>query len=402
MAEQNIPRPIPETPPPFPPRSEQQAASLQSTAYPPPPQRRISNFGDDVSSPVHYMRDPHKLIVYLVPFPKPDIHKYHSEKDDTFDIPDRFLIYTPPPPPLVPPKEGEKEARMHKLQRKWQEEVREAKLSDAKVTSWKGVKSRATKGISTAMGWTTTSSLDFLNRVPGNKPSTSRSTTPDPHSEDSHQEGEQTDKTVGLEELILIYPSSHPGSETEIRKEFIDNMLRSKTKAQKDAIIATGLIPVSFAIDVLATFIWPFGGLVEIDSVWAYSSIRGAKTARSVTKRLHSSSPSDGEQNDATLKLSFLPSQRLDVLRRYLSAECHKRDPNLFKMDGSSPTESEVLEAIGWSPSHTGGETRNWEDEQWEVTEVKDDLKQTMHKGGKEWDKWCKLFAKDPEKALKK
>jgi hypothetical protein len=133
----------------------------------------------------------------------------------------------------MPPKEGEKEARMHKLQRKWQEEVREAKLSDAKVTSWKGVKSRATKGISTAMGWTTTSSLDFLNRVPGNKPSTSRSTTPDPHSEDSHQEGEQTDKTVGLEELILIYPSSHPGSETEIRKEFIDNMLRSKTKAQK-------------------------------------------------------------------------------------------------------------------------------------------------------------------------
>jgi hypothetical protein len=404
MAEQHIPRPLPEMAPSFPPRPEQQGAALQSPLYPLPPQRKISNFGDDVSSPVHYVRDPHKLIAYLVPFPKPDIHwqKHHSGKDDKFDIPDRFLIYTPPPPPLMPPREGEKEARMHKLQRKWQEEVREAKLSDAKVTSWKGVKSRATKGISTAMGWTTTSSLDFLNRIPGDKPSTSRSTTPDPHSEDFHPEGEQTRKTVGLEELVLVYPRSHPGNEAEIRKEFIDSMLRSKTKAQKDAIIATGLIPVSLAIDILATFIWPFGGLVEIDSVWAYSSIRGAKTARSVTKRLHSSSPSDGVKDDAMLKLSFMPAQRLDLLGRYLSAECHKRDPSLFKVDGPSPTESEVLEAIGWSPSQMDGETRNWEDEQWEITEVKDDLKQTMHKGGKEWDKWCKLFAKDPEKAMKK
>lgn len=58
-------------------------------------------------------------------------------------------------------------------------------------------------------------------------------------------------------------------------------MMQSKTKAQRDAVIAAGLIPVSFAIDVLATIIWPFGGLLEIDSVWAYSSIRGAKTARS-------------------------------------------------------------------------------------------------------------------------
>ena len=268
------------------------ATQAPTSAYPPPPRRKTSDIGaEDVSSPVHYMRDPHKLIAYLVPFPKPDLHKHLLQKADAADIPDRFLIYTPPPPPLTPPqKEGEKEARMHKLQRKWQEEVRAAKLSDAKITTWKGAKGRVTKGVNTAMGWTTTSNLDFLNRVPGNKPSKSRSTTPDPHGEDGHEEGEQTAKTVGLEELILIYPTSHPGTEEEIRKEFVDSMLRSKTKAQRDAVIATGLIPVSFAIDVLATIIWPFGGLLEIDSVWAYSSIRGAKTARSVTKRLNSSS----------------------------------------------------------------------------------------------------------------
>jgi hypothetical protein len=36
------------------------------------------------------------------------------------------------------------------------------------------------------------------------------------------------------------------------------------------------------------------------------------------------------------------------------------------------------------------------------MTEVKDDLGLVMHKGAKEWIKWCKAFAKNPEKALKK
>jgi hypothetical protein len=58
-------------------------------------------------------------------------------------------------------------------------------------------------------------------------------------------------------------------------------MMQSKTKARRDAVIATGLMPVSFAINVLAIVISPFGGLLEIDSVWAYSSVRGAKPARS-------------------------------------------------------------------------------------------------------------------------
>jgi len=33
---------------------------------------------------------------------------------------------------------------------------------------------------------------------------------------------------------------------------------------------------------------------------------------------------------------------------------------------------------------------------------VKDDLKSVMGKGAKEWDQWCKLYEKTPEKALKK
>ena len=354
------------------------------------------------------MRDPHKLVAYLVPFPKPSLWKKANGTDGGQEVPDRFLIYTPPPPPLSAPAEGEKEDKMHKLQRKWQQEVRDAKSSDAKITSWKGIKSRATKGIDSAMGWTTSSNLDFLTRVPdqsSNKPLLKSNKEPTPERElgDDDANAEPTfKKTVGLEEMILIYPSSMPGDESALRAEFISSMLRSKSAAQRDAIIATGLLPVSAAIDILATVVWPFGGLLEIDAVWGYASFRGAKTARSVTKRLHSSSPADDKHDEHAIKLSFTPSPRLDVLRRYLAAECHRRDPWVFTAQGPAPTESEVLEAIGWSPSQTGGETRNWEDEQWEVEEVKGDLRATMGKGAKEWAKWCKAFEKNPEKAMKK
>jgi len=335
------------------------------------------------------------------------------------------------------PADGEKENKMHKLQRKWQEEVRAAKQNTDKVTSWKGLKSKATRGINTAMGWTTTSNLDFLNRVPGHTPkepsgpaaptasaagkadafenddaaaapaAVARSPSPpDRHADDGYHEEETVKRTVGLEEMVLIYPSSMPGTESDIRAEFVSTMLRSRDKAQRDAVIATGLLPVSAAIDILATLVWPFGGLLEIDSVWLYSSFRGAKTARSVTKRLHSSAPpsaAPGAAGEPMLKLSFAPEPRLDVLRRYLLSQCHGRDPWMFVSDGRPvPTETEVVGAIGWSPSSNGGETKNWEDEQWELQEVKEDLKTTMGKGAKEWAKWCKAYEKNPEKALKK
>lgn len=369
------------------------SSPLPSYDYaPPPPPRRLAhatfNDDDDPSSPVHYARDPHKLVGYLIPFPKPVL------KDvDTTNLPTRFLIYTPPPPPLAKPKEGDKEGKLHKVQRKWQEEVRSAKTSTAQVASWEGVKSRATKAIAWGVNKTTTSNLEFLGRVSdGNKSDSDKS--------DSGKEGATTKKTVHVDEMLLAYPPSMGLDAQQMRAEFVNSMLRTKSKAQRDSIIATGLLPVGYGIDILATLIWPFGGLGEIDTVWLYSSVRGAKTARSVTKRLSSSADS-GDLTQDTLHLNFVASQRLDVLQHYLDAECHHIDPARFPAYRSSPTESQVLEAIGWAPSQCGGETRNWEDEQWEMAEVKDDLKSNMHKGAKEWRKFVLAYAKDPEKALK-
>jgi hypothetical protein len=361
--------------------------------FAPPPQRIKQTFPEDdnPSNPVHYIRDPHKLIAYLVPFPRPVLPNVDPES-----IPKRFMIYTPPPPPLSKPAEGEKEAKLHKVQRKWQEEVRSAKTSTAKTASWKGVKSKATRGIDWAIHKTTTSNLDFLGRVSPGPPS-------DSEREHSGDEGHETHKTVEVEEMVLIYPPAMQLTNEQMREEFVNTMLRTKTKAQRDTVIATGLLPVTYGIDILATLVWPFGGLGEIDTVWAYSSFRGAKTARSVTKRLTSSTPAtpnhEDEQNK--LKLTFQHSQRIEVLRRYLDAECHKVDSKLFPHWEHSPTESDVLEAIGWAPSRDT-EEKNWEDEKWEMEEVKEDLKRVFRKAASEWRKWSKLLAEKPEKAMKK
>lgn len=400
-----------EQPENFPPLPIDSAAQSSRQEYPPPATAQSLSYqhqlpprghtpeptSNDPNSPLHYTRDPHRLTVYLIPFPKPHIKGTPPE-----GIPDRFLIYTPPPPPLPKPAEGEKEAKLQKVQRKWQEEVRAAKTSTAKTASWKGVKSKATRGISKAVNLTTSSNLDFLNRVPDGS-DRRRSEDDGVHEEDT------THKTVGLQEMVLIYPSSYNATPEQVKTEFINSMMRSKSKAQRDAIIATGLLPVSAAIDILATVIWPFGGLLEVDGVWAYSSIRGAKTARSVTKRLTSSTKhgvthhetEEQEMQGDKLHMNFRRDPRMEVLHRYLCTMCTKRDAKVFPSVGTATTESEVLEAIGWAPSQTGGE-KNWEDEQWETSEVKEDLKNVMGKGAREWEKWVKAFEKSPEKALKR
>ncbi|KAK5075633.1 hypothetical protein LTR70_005022 [Exophiala xenobiotica] len=348
--------------------SGQPAYQPGPTAVPPrkPVAQQSYADNDNPSDPTHYIRNPHKLIAYLIPFPKP-------------------LLVPGVDPSTVPtraPSENEKEAKLHKVQRKWQEEVRSAKASTAKTASWKGVKSKATRGINWAMTQTTSSNLDFLGRMPSSTQSDS----------ENDSEGETTKKTVPVEEIM--------------REEFVNTMLRTKSKAQRDTVISTGLLPVAWGIDIVSSVVWPFGGLGEIDTLWAYTSWRGLKTSRSVTKRLSSASNHENPRNDKEidnqLKLNFIQSQRLEILSRYLGAECGKIEPTMFPEHiYSPPTEEQVLEAIGWSPSQTG-ETKNWEDEQWEVSETKDDLKTAFRKAAKEWKKWCSQLEKHPEKATKK
>ena len=206
------------------------STTQQPPALPPRIPTQSGSLEDDFSSPLHYTRDPHRLTAYIVPFPKP-----HLKGVDPSTIPTRFLIYTPPPPPIPPPAEGEKEGRVQKVQRKWQDEVREAKTSNAKVASWKGIKGRATKGIDRAMGQTKSSSLEFLNRIPGNSDSKAQGESTqatgqvDLHAEDGHDEGETTKRTVGLEEMVLVFPANMSTTQQRLREDFVESMSEPKS-----------------------------------------------------------------------------------------------------------------------------------------------------------------------------
>ena len=73
--------------------------------------------------------------------------------------------------------------------------------------------------------------------------------------QDQHRQDAEELIRLELQEMVLIYPTTIFGIEEEIRTEFVNSMMRSQTKAQRDAVIATGLIPVSSAIGVLAIVI---------------------------------------------------------------------------------------------------------------------------------------------------
>jgi hypothetical protein len=115
--------------------------------------------------------------------------------------------------------------------------------------------------------------LDFLTRIPkdgekmptkstqGSARTSVSGDSSDGHEDDGVHEGETTNATVKLEEMVLVYPPSIGMSEDQLRTEFINSLMRTKSKAQKDAVIATGLLPVALALDWALVFVgWIFGG----------------------------------------------------------------------------------------------------------------------------------------------
>lgn len=96
--------------------------------------KQLNDLADDASPEQIAAAMPvesHPTISFLIPFPKAiglDVKTQEKE------LP--FLLYSLPPPRLEKPKEGEKETKVHKALRKWQEEEDGAK-------GQKGVKAKA-------------------------------------------------------------------------------------------------------------------------------------------------------------------------------------------------------------------------------------------------------------------
>ncbi|PVI07144.1 hypothetical protein DM02DRAFT_609123 [Periconia macrospinosa] len=297
------------------------------------------------SNVLTHTRELGKVTAYLVPFPKPRIKGVKPE-----DIPDRFLIYTPPLPPLLKPAPGEKETHWHKTQRQWQEETRKATIQRASKSSWQGLKAGTSNLVQKGVNKTKSTSLEFLERASGDmetlEPADESVKTPD----DKATEADQTSQprtgavelpteapTLSTAELPADMPSSElrPDSApvfSNTTNTPINNARKSKSKDKdknkdtdstkpKGLSDLTLIYPPSLALtpeqirtefsetlirtatssrkDALlastlvplaagldATLIFTLGGFTQMTSAWAYTSTRGALESRKMTRAI--------------------------------------------------------------------------------------------------------------------
>ncbi|CZT04537.1 uncharacterized protein RAG0_10957 [Rhynchosporium agropyri] len=371
------PEPIPDIPQRAAPTPFKQRNTLPPPTIPEEPNEQI---GDP---PVKYSRQPEKLMAYLIPLPNPNLKKRMGREDD---LPQRYLLYTPPKPHCLKPAEGVKETKRHKGRRKLQEQVEKAKKYDGKTFSWRGLHSKTTKGVLWAVRRIRATDLVFLGRI----------------------------KNKEVDEIVLVYPDNITQTIPEVRNEFIAQVTRTKKRAAKESVISTLLLPVALVIDTIAVVIWPFGGLLEIDAVWCYAATKGWHTSRRITKRLGTRQSRFNEYGgkERDLFLRYHQDADMEVLQRYVAEACHKMNPAMFDSVGVPPTETEVAKAIGWRPVLRGktGELRRegdgegfmWADEEWQRAVFADDLKAVAEKGARSWEGWGRRFEKKPDKALKK
>lgn len=432
-----------------------------------PPRRRLTT-GDIPLNTVPYARQPTRLVAYLLPLPAP------TSQGQTLTVPQRFMLYTPPAADLLKPSSAAdssgggggvvKEGKRHRLKRVAQKEMRKAKTYEGKTVSLRGLHSKALRGVDWAVAAIKNADITFFARVPRKKPA--------------------------IDELVLIHPPVE-GEEAVVPAEFKAQLARVQRKAARDSVISVGLFVPAIVIDTLLAIVWPFGGLAEVDGVWAYASLSAWLTARGVSKRLddrwmttageserrrlgrelhggegqspersdddgilrpvgerrarpesravHFREELDEEENEEkartdkingkkVLRVRFVPDEAMETMNKYFQEILHKRNPRAFPSPGVPPTKTDVLASIGWWPDRRGRfpgsqQDGDWDDEnvslllhitlgdqeilaaniefQWQTRQVKEDLDKVMGKAAKDWDKWCKAYAKYPERAMK-
>ncbi|OAG05167.1 uncharacterized protein CC84DRAFT_1046137, partial [Paraphaeosphaeria sporulosa] len=332
---------------------------------------------------IKHTREPGRTTAYLAPFPKPQLKGVKPE-----DIPSRFLIYTPPLPPLSKPAPGEKESQWHKTQRLWQEDVRRATMTNASRVTWKGMKAKGTSLINKGVSKTRSSTVEFLDRVPR-----------------------------ALDHLTLIHPPSLTLSPEEIRTEFVSTLLRTREQSRNQALVASALLPIAATIDV--ALVVTFGGLTQTTGVWAYQNTRGAIASKKMTRGLARSesyhvSENGAQEEDKGIAMNMQSSLALEPFARYLERACLQKSFSMFphiEAEQSShagiPTEDEILEAMGWAPTRRygrdleiaehDGRTQKLtaeQDEDWQRKEAREDVERVVRKAAAEWVAACKGFGK--------
>ncbi|KAF2446861.1 hypothetical protein P171DRAFT_240526 [Karstenula rhodostoma CBS 690.94] len=473
------------------------------------------------TTPIKHTREPGRVTAYLIPFPKPRLKGVNPE-----NIPSRFLIYTPPLPPLSKPEPGEKESQLHKTQRLWQEDVRRATMTNASRVTWKGMKAKGKSLINKGVSKTRSSTVEFLDRASGgaitsttqdidedegitpaasstieqaidsiqelpasappasappaelsalsspaelsassppaelsgdlsSKPSTPSTPTTSGMSQmdrvPSVSSTGSTPKPNALDSLTLIHPPSLTLSSEETRAEFVNTLMRTREQSRNKALVASALLPVAATMDVV--LLVTFGGLTQTTGVWAYQNTRGVVASKKMTQGLaRSESYSTPENNaveletrgstrghhgsefdraetvsevdqkgkakkkdeDKGIAMDIQSSPALDPFTRYLELACMQKSVSIFPHIESSqhsrtadPTEDDILNAIGWTPTRRygrdldmeeqGGKTQRLsveQDEGWQRKEAREDVERVVRKAAVEWVVACKCFKK--------
>ncbi|KDQ57394.1 hypothetical protein JAAARDRAFT_206947 [Jaapia argillacea MUCL 33604] len=253
------------TPPPSHSSSHSRNSSLSSHTS-------IESHQDSLNPPPSNLpSSTHPTVIILIPFP-PAL--YPSEKTKKKLPP--FVLYAPLAAPFTKPLEGEKEGVVHKAQRKWQTEEREAKEKGS------GFKAKAVSLISKGMSATKNSKIEFLVRTPNKSK---------------------------LKELRIIYPASYTSE--NIKEMFVDTIKKAKSGAIRNGVISTAMLPFVLTFDVLTFITGPF----EINAVWAASSWTGAARASAISSRITSSE----------LPITLTPDEKLDVVAYRLHEICWRK-----------------------------------------------------------------------------
>ncbi|KAH9471392.1 hypothetical protein MJO29_002812 [Puccinia striiformis f. sp. tritici] len=229
-------------------------------------------------------------LIFAIPFPRPA--KGYQETKDT----PPFLLYTFPrsvyEKPGKDPITGKRnEKLLKKVERKWQEEVKEGediKRGEVKdATVWSRFKGALIRDAAAAIKYMPNNAIEVLGRLP---PKTK------------------------LGKLTIVYPTSSNSShgvvvkyqrENEIEENFLNLLNKARRKARAQTIISGCLLPFTLAIDVFVVV--PLF-LFEINLAYFSVQVTGAQKARLLsdieknrkTKNAIDRSPQSSQNGDST------------------------------------------------------------------------------------------------------
>ncbi|PLW23777.1 hypothetical protein PCASD_02554 [Puccinia coronata f. sp. avenae] len=225
--------------------------------------RNSSATANNWAATVAATKGPLPSVIFAIPFPEPGPTLRKTSKTPM------FMLYTPPRANYVKPKQingkKEKEGLIKKVERKWQEEVKEGmdvkagKVEDP--SSWKKFKGTILTAASKALNWLPDSNIQTIGRLPPGK-------------------------KIGL--ITIVYPHEDDDltpkpvdRQPQDVKEGLESLLK---RTRRKAMLKTGIsglfLPVTAAIDVFCVvplFIF------EINIVYFSLQINGARKIAMLT-----------------------------------------------------------------------------------------------------------------------